>query len=143
MLSLFFTLLNRVCFTTDFQTVLEKLDDELQKASFLSIDTEFTGLRDGHAKLSSLDTPAVRYKKIVKGSLQFMVIQFGLSIFQYKESKQKYEIKTYNFYIFPNNSSSCGLNDAKFLCQASSLSFLASQDFDFNKLIREGNFQIL
>jgi hypothetical protein len=38
---------------------LEGLDDELEKASFIAIDTEFTGLNDGGSnKLSSLDTPA-------------------------------------------------------------------------------------
>ena len=49
----------------------------------------------------------------------------------------KYGNKTYNFYIFPHTSMR-GLCDKKFLSQASSLSFLANQGFDFNKLIKEG-----
>jgi len=30
----------------DFQSVLKGLDEELSKASFISLDTEFTGLND-------------------------------------------------------------------------------------------------
>ncbi|KAI9559432.1 hypothetical protein GHT06_013420 [Daphnia sinensis] len=126
---------------SNFQTVLETLDDELENASFVSIDTEFTGLNstEGRSnKLSSLDTPPERYKKVLNGSSQFVIIQFGLSIFRFDNSITKYVNKTYNFYIFPNTSTLPGLCDTKFLCQASSLGFLASQGFDFNKLIIEG-----
>uniref|UniRef100_A0A0P4Z454 Putative Poly(A)-specific ribonuclease PARN n=1 Tax=Daphnia magna TaxID=35525 RepID=A0A0P4Z454_9CRUS len=121
--------------------VLEALDDELENASFVSIDTEFTGLNstEGRSnKLSSLDTPSERYKKVLNSSPQFIIIQFGLSIFRFDNSISKYVNKTYNFYIFPNTSTLPGLPDTKFLSQASSLGFLASQGFDFNKLIKEG-----
>lgn len=121
----------------DFSTVLKALDDDLRDASFLAIDAEFTGLKDHSTKFSSLDTPSERYDKIFSSSLRFLVIQFGLSIFQYDSNKSKYVNKTYNFYIFPNSTSS-GKKDNFFLSQASSISFLASQGFDFNKLIREG-----
>lgn len=40
--------------------------------------------------------------------------------------------KSYNFYVFPQN------RDQIFKCSGSSLSFLAEQKFDFNKLFREG-----
>ncbi|XP_045034681.1 poly(A)-specific ribonuclease PARN-like [Daphnia magna] len=126
---------------SNFQTVLEALDDELENASFVSIDTEFTGLNstEGRSnKLSSLDTPSERYKKVLNSSPQFIIIQFGLSIFRFDNSISKYVNKTYNFYIFPNTSTLPGLPDTKFLSQASSLGFLASQGFDFNKLIKEG-----
>ncbi|XP_057366976.1 poly(A)-specific ribonuclease PARN-like [Daphnia carinata] len=126
---------------SNFQTVLEALDDELKNASFVSIDTEFTGLSSTegrNSKLSSLDTPPERYKKVLNGTSQFVIIQFGLSIFRFDNSISKYVNKTYNFYIFPNTSTLPGLCDTKFLSQASSLGFLASQGFDFNKLIKEG-----
>jgi hypothetical protein len=42
-----------------------------------------------------------------------------------------YEAHTYNFYICPK---SFGDLDPNFLCQASSLEFLASHNFDFNKV---------
>jgi poly(A)-specific ribonuclease len=78
-----------------------------------------------------------RYKKVLNGSSQFLVVQFGLSIFNFDKKIMKYGNKTYNFYIFPHTSMR-GLCDKKFLSQASSLSFLANQGFDFNKLIKEG-----
>lgn len=41
----------------------------------------------------------------------------------------------YNFYLFPRGSPG---PDRMFMCQSSSLDFLASQGFDFNKLIKDG-----
>ncbi|ELW67669.1 Poly(A)-specific ribonuclease PARN [Tupaia chinensis] len=48
-----------------------------------------------------------------------------------------YITKSFNFYVFPkpfNRSSP----DVKFVCQSSSIDFLASQGFDFNKVFRNG-----
>ena len=42
-----------------------------------------------------------------------------------------YEARTFNFFLFPAPR---GDFDARFSCQASSLAFLASQGFDFNKV---------
>ena len=123
----------------DFQQVLAGLDAEIKNASFLAIDTEFTGLHDCSAtsKICALDTPEERYRKIRSSSSKFLVVQFGLSIFQYKSGK--YYCKSYNFYTFPSNNFSLpGHPDASFLCQTSSISFLASHGFDFNKLFQEG-----
>lgn len=86
---------------------------------------------------------AERYKKILNGSSQFVIIQFGLSIFRFDKRISKYVNKTYNFYVFPNTSPLPGLiRETKFLSQASSLGFLASHGFDFNKLIKEGMYLI-
>lgn len=43
----------------------------------------------------------------------------------------------YNFYIFrrPVNRN---VPDVRFMCQSSSIEFLSSQGFDFNKLFKEG-----
>ncbi|XP_016051710.1 PREDICTED: poly(A)-specific ribonuclease PARN isoform X2 [Miniopterus natalensis] len=52
-------------------------------------------------------------------------------------SLKRYIIKSFNFYVFPkpfNRSSP----DVKFVCQSSSIDFLASQGFDFNKVFRNG-----
>lgn len=45
--------------------------------------------------------------------------------------------QTYNFYIFrrPINRN---IPDLRFLCQSSSIHFLVSEGFDFNKLFKEG-----
>ncbi|XP_054389014.1 poly(A)-specific ribonuclease PARN isoform X4 [Pongo abelii] len=52
-------------------------------------------------------------------------------------SLKRYITKSFNFYVFPkpfNRSSP----DVKFVCQSSSIDFLASQGFDFNKVFRNG-----
>jgi poly(A)-specific ribonuclease len=57
--------------------------------------------------------------------------QFGLSIFISDSSSNSYTAHTYNFYICPR---SFGGLDPRFVCQASSLEFLSSHNFDFNKV---------
>nr|XP_029513547.1 poly(A)-specific ribonuclease PARN [Oncorhynchus nerka] len=69
--------------------------------------------------------------------MDFLLFQFGLCSFTYDQAESKYVIKTFNFYIFPkpfNRTSP----DTKFICQSSSIDFLASQGFDFNKVFRHG-----
>ncbi|XP_011867552.1 PREDICTED: poly(A)-specific ribonuclease PARN-like isoform X3 [Vollenhovia emeryi] len=69
--------------------------------------------------------------------MDFLLVQFGLSVFTYNSETNKYSQRTYNFYVFPKP-----LNrqapDGRFMCQTSSIAFLANQDFDFNKLFKHG-----
>ena len=118
--------------------MLDTLDEVLEKASFLAIDTELTGLQDGDGVMSPLDTPEERYQKIRQGGMKFLIIQFGLSVFNFVAESKKYVHRTYNFYVFPNPNPPRGYPDPKFLSQTSCLGFLVSQGFDFNKLFREG-----
>ncbi|XP_047388705.1 poly(A)-specific ribonuclease PARN isoform X4 [Sciurus carolinensis] len=69
--------------------------------------------------------------------MDFLLFQFGLCTFKYDYTDSKYVTKSFNFYVFPkpfNRSSP----DVKFVCQSSSIDFLASQGFDFNKVFRNG-----
>uniref|UniRef100_A0A669F4G2 Poly(A)-specific ribonuclease PARN n=1 Tax=Oreochromis niloticus TaxID=8128 RepID=A0A669F4G2_ORENI len=69
--------------------------------------------------------------------MDFLLFQFGLCTFKYDQAKSKYITKPFNFYIFPkpfNRTSP----DIKFICQSSSIDFLASQGFDFNKVFCHG-----
>uniref|UniRef100_A0A8C0B8J4 Poly(A)-specific ribonuclease PARN n=1 Tax=Buteo japonicus TaxID=224669 RepID=A0A8C0B8J4_9AVES len=69
--------------------------------------------------------------------MDFLLFQFGLCTFKYDHTEEKYVMKSFNFYIFPkpfNRSSP----DVKFVCQSSSIDFLANQGFDFNKVFRNG-----
>lgn len=122
----------------NFQESLGQIECAIKEASFLAIDGEFTGLN--HAGLSHtgvFDTPEERYQKLVQGSNDFMLIQFGLCAFSYDEDTKKYNAKPFNFYIFPRPFSRAA-PDVRFSCQSSSLDFLMSQGFDFNKWISEG-----
>uniref|UniRef100_A0A8D0B8G8 Poly(A)-specific ribonuclease PARN n=1 Tax=Salvator merianae TaxID=96440 RepID=A0A8D0B8G8_SALMN len=112
----------------------------IEEADFLAIDGEFSGISDGpsvSALTNGFDTPEERYQKLKKHSMDFLLFQFGLCTFKYDLTESKYIMKSFNFYIFPkpfNRTSP----DVKFVCQSSSIDFLANQGFDFNKVFRNG-----
>ncbi|XP_058237036.1 poly(A)-specific ribonuclease PARN isoform X2 [Hemibagrus wyckioides] len=86
---------------------------------------------------NGMDTPEERYSKLRKHSMDFLLFQFGICTFRYDQSQSKYFTKAFNFYIFPKPFSRAS-PDIKFICQSSSIEFLASQGFDFNKVFRDG-----
>ena len=110
------------------------ISDSIEKADFFSIDAEFTGLINGK-DVSVFDSPEDYYIRSMNGSCEFLLIQFGLSAFYWDENKNHYMNDTYNFYLYPRGRPG---PDKMFLCQSSSLDFLASNGFNFNKLIKEG-----
>ncbi|KAJ8364086.1 hypothetical protein SKAU_G00129170 [Synaphobranchus kaupii] len=124
----------------NFKESLNTIYSAIEEADFLAIDGEFSGISDGpsvSALTNGLDTPEERYHKLKKHSMDFLLFQFGLCTFKYEQLESKYVIKSFNFYIFPkpfNRSSP----DIKFICQSSSIDFLANQGFDFNKVFRNG-----
>ncbi|XP_015346561.1 poly(A)-specific ribonuclease PARN isoform X3 [Marmota marmota marmota] len=69
--------------------------------------------------------------------MDFLLFQFGLCTFKYDYTDSKYVMKSFNFYVFPKPFSRSS-PDVKFVCQSSSIDFLASQGFDFNKVFRNG-----
>lgn len=99
------------------------------------IDTEFTGLINGR-DVSIFDTPQEYYTTLLNGASDFLLIQYGLCAFYWDDLEKNYKNDAYNFYLFPRGRPG---PEKMFLCQSSSLDFLASQGFDFNKLIKEGN----
>ncbi|XP_077425932.1 poly(A)-specific ribonuclease PARN [Vanacampus margaritifer] len=123
-----------------FKDCLNLVYAAIDEADFLAIDGEFSGISDGpsvSALTNGLDTPEERYTKLKKHSMDFLLFQFGLCTFKYDQKDSKYLTKTFNFYIFPkpfNRTSP----DIKFICQSSSIDFLASQGFDFNKVFCHG-----
>ncbi|XP_054635744.1 poly(A)-specific ribonuclease PARN isoform X2 [Dunckerocampus dactyliophorus] len=123
-----------------FKDCLNLVYTAIEEADFLAIDGEFSGISDGpsvSALTNGLDTPEERYTKLKKHSMDFLLFQFGLCTFKYDQEESKYITKTFNFYVFPkpfNRSSP----DIKFICQSSSIDFLASQGFDFNKVFCHG-----
>lgn len=124
----------------NFKDSLKTVYSAIEEADFLAIDGEFSGISDGpnvSALTNGLDTPEERYTKLKKHSMDFLLFQFGICTFKYDQAKSKYIIKPFNFYVFPkpfNRTSP----DLKFICQSSSIDFLASQGFDFNKVFCHG-----
>ncbi|ESN98071.1 hypothetical protein HELRODRAFT_193079 [Helobdella robusta] len=121
----------------NFENDFNLIKSSIERASFITIDTEFTGLDDGsHDYITSFDTPEERYKKLLKPAKEFLIIQFGISAFIKKSEKYEYEVESYSFYLFPQSSKL--LPDVVFSCQSSSLSFLVSRGMDFGKVINKG-----
>ncbi|XP_048051562.1 poly(A)-specific ribonuclease PARN isoform X1 [Megalobrama amblycephala] len=124
----------------NFKEVLPEVCNAVQEADFISIDGEFTGISDGpsvSALTNGLDTPEERYTKLRKHSMNFLLFQFGICTFRYDQAQSTYITRAFNFYIFPKPFSRTS-PDIKFICQSSSIDFLASQGFDFNKVFRSG-----
>lgn len=122
----------------NFQECFEDIKKSIQQATFFAIDGEFTGLdHPEHGHPQPFDTPEERYQKIRKGSVDFLLFQFGLCTFKHNPETGKFEAHPFNFYIFPKPFCKDS-PDHRFLCQSSSIDFLASQGFDFNKVFREG-----
>uniref|UniRef100_A0A8D2E0G5 Poly(A)-specific ribonuclease PARN n=1 Tax=Sciurus vulgaris TaxID=55149 RepID=A0A8D2E0G5_SCIVU len=125
---------------SNFKSNLQKVYQAIEEADFFAIDGEFSGISDGPsvtALTNGFDTPEERYQKLKKHSMDFLLFQFGLCTFKYDYTDSKYVTKSFNFYVFPkpfNRSSP----DVKFVCQSSSIDFLASQGFDFNKVFCNG-----
>ncbi|XP_048761264.2 poly(A)-specific ribonuclease PARN-like isoform X2 [Ostrea edulis] len=122
----------------NFQSVLPEVEKAIAESDFLSVDTEFSGLHASSSYyISPLDTPEERYQKLRKGSCDFLVFQVGLCTFCFNKENNKYEARPFNFYVFPRPYSRAA-PDCRFMCQSSSIDFLASQNFDFNKVFKEG-----
>jgi hypothetical protein len=110
----------------------------------------------------TLPPPPRRYERTAAAAEQFLITQFGLSAFIWRGGDGDsvgsgvdgagraaaadgssgadgggsgggggWEARTFNFYVFPSPR---GDFDLRFLSQASSIAFLASQGFDFNKV---------
>ncbi|XP_045497210.1 poly(A)-specific ribonuclease PARN-like isoform X1 [Colias croceus] len=118
----------------NFKESLPMVAASIEKADFLVIDAEFTGLINGR-DVSVFDLPQEYYLTLLNGSTEFLLIQYGLCAFYWDDKEEHYMNDAYNFYLFPRSRPG---PEKMFLCQSSSLDFLASQGFDFNKLIREG-----
>ncbi|XP_063479824.1 poly(A)-specific ribonuclease PARN isoform X2 [Symphalangus syndactylus] len=108
---------------SNFKSNLHKVYQAIEEADFFAIDGEFSGISDGpsvSALTNGFDTPEERYQKLKKHSMDFLLFQFGLCTFKYDYTDSK------------------SSPDVKFVCQSSSIDFLASQGFDFNKVFRNG-----
>ncbi|GAB6030329.1 Poly(A)-specific ribonuclease pnldc1 [Chamberlinius hualienensis] len=120
----------------NFDESFGEISSNIQKASFIAIDTEFTGLDIGIDDVTNLfDSVEGRYSKLKTKAKSFIICQFGLSAFVKIEKENRYEAFTYNFYICPRSQ---GLLDSKFLWEVSSIEFLCQYKFDFNKFAYYG-----
>lgn len=101
-------------------------------------DLEFTGLQPrGAWKDTSYDTVETRYLTKRRSAKAFSCSQFGLATFTFDPAAKRFDVRAYNFNIFPRGKWQ-EKTDGVFSSQASSLEFLAKNGFSFDKWIREG-----
>ena len=122
----------------NFEEYLPLVSEAVDKALFLSIDGEFSGINNGSYNTALFDSVEERYQKLCCNTTDFLLMQFGLSAFIWNQESSKYEVEVFNFYIFPFHSPYFGSPDRVFSCQSSSVDFLIRQGFDFNKVFKEG-----
>lgn len=118
----------------------QEIIGQIKDCSFIAFDTEFSGLLEEGFQEAYLDIPSERYEKLRNGTQRFVIMQFGLCLFK-KISTTKYTVQPYNFFVFPASPTPKKI-DLRFLCQASSMTFLAENNFDFNKWVKEGVFYL-
>lgn len=117
----------------NFEHVLPTFKDRLDGCTFLAMDLEFTGL-GMNRNLDYYDTLQERYTKLSATAKSFTVSQVGVALFTW-DGDCGYQVHAYNFYVFPRPFKSW---DKRFTCQASSMTYLAEHNFDFNKFFRDG-----
>ncbi|KAI7907253.1 ribonuclease H-like domain-containing protein [Cokeromyces recurvatus] len=122
---------------SNFEEKLPLIKEALLEADFISIDTELTGLTTPDVQFQTGDDIAIRYSKIKSCVQEFTIIQFGVCAFKRDPATENYIAKPFNFYIFGADTAEIQSRRV-FSASASSLTFLRSNKFDFNKLIDEG-----
>ncbi|XP_076926192.1 poly(A)-specific ribonuclease PARN-like [Bidens hawaiensis] len=125
---------------SNFDSSLADLRQHVRDSDFVSIDLEMTGVTSSPWRESfEFDRFDVRYLKMKDSAEKFAVVQFGVCPFRWDPTKQSFIAHPHNFYIFPRQE--MGTYDSssyEFLCQTSSIDFLAKYQFDFNVCIKEG-----
>ncbi|KAL7103337.1 hypothetical protein ACP275_08G173400 [Erythranthe tilingii] len=123
----------------NFEPALAELRRHVREADFVSIDLEMTGITSAPWRESfDFDRPDIQYLKIKDSAEKFAAVQFGVCPFRWDPHTHSFLAHPHNFYVFPRQEiPGDGLSN-EFLCQTSSLEFLAKYQFDFNKCIYEG-----
>ncbi|CAF1228363.1 unnamed protein product [Rotaria sp. Silwood1] len=118
----------------NFYDVLPEILNDINNADYVAIDGEFTGIL-AFDKMNYFDTPAERYKRHYECDRHYLMVQVGLAMVRcLNPTENRYSLKAYNFYLFPENET-----DAfDFRSKSSSLQFLAANRFDFVQLFLKG-----
>lgn len=116
----------------NFKEALPSILQAVERADFVAIDAEFTGLRRKEtSRYCELDTIEERYLKAREAAKDFGMIQFGITTFRYIREKSTYSHATFCFYLL-------GKSGDMLYYDNTSLKFLADNGFDFNKLFKSG-----
>ncbi|CAK9195023.1 unnamed protein product [Sphagnum troendelagicum] len=123
----------------NFGEAYEQLKGYLQKADFVAIDLEMTGVESTMWRRNlEMDTCETRYQNLKHSAEKFAVWQCGVCPFRWDESSKKFIAFPFNFSIFPRNELELDMPTRAFFAQTSSLEFLAKHKFDFNTCVYDG-----
>ncbi|KAL8237617.1 hypothetical protein R6Q59_018698 [Mikania micrantha] len=124
---------------SNFDSSLADLRRHIRDSDFVSIDLEMTGVTSSPWRESfEFDRFDIRYLKVKDSAEKFAVVQFGVCPFRWDPTKQSFIAHPHNFYIFPRQEVGDDGSSYEFLCQTSSVDFLAKYQFDFNMCVKEG-----
>jgi hypothetical protein len=108
----------------------------LKKSNYIAIDFEMSGtLKAPQFRNSNLDDLQTRYFKAAENVRAFQVLQMGICGFDTISEANSIKAYPFNFYILPYWTDT---TIKTFETQMSTLHFLSSHNFDFNRLYQEG-----
>ncbi|KAH7689053.1 Ribonuclease CAF1 protein [Dioscorea alata] len=123
----------------NFESTLEDLRTRVREADFVAIDLEMTGVTSAPwRECFEFDRSDVRYLKVKDSAEKFAVVQFGVCPFRWDSSRGSFLAYPHNFFVFPRKELPLDGPAYEFLCQTTSMNFLAKYQFDFNACIHEG-----
>ncbi|WOL12099.1 poly(A)-specific ribonuclease PARN [Canna indica] len=124
---------------SNFEAALEDLRTRVRESDFVAVDIEMTGVTSAPWRDSfEFDRSDVRYLKLKDSAEKFAVVQFGVCPFRWEASQSSFVAHPHNFYVFPRKELPVHGPSSEFLCQTTSIDFLAKYQFDFNACIHEG-----
>ncbi|KAJ0229093.1 hypothetical protein HA466_0319330 [Hirschfeldia incana] len=122
---------------SNFKSSLDEFRTSIDSSDFVALSLQNTG---SHAaawhRVSAIDTPQTSYLKTKYAAERYQIFQFALCPFSLHGSKLT--VHPYNFYLFPRDELKLGMPSYSFACQASRLTAMAREGFDFNTCIYEG-----
>ncbi|XP_047066896.1 poly(A)-specific ribonuclease PARN [Lolium rigidum] len=118
---------------------LEELRARVRDAAFVGLDLEMSGVTSAPWRDTfELDRADVRYLKLRDSAQRFAALQLGICPFRWDPAKSAFVAHPHNFFIFPRKELPYDSSSHEFLCQTSSIDFLAKYQFDFNTCFHEG-----
>ncbi|KAI6660307.1 Poly(A)-specific ribonuclease PARN-like [Oopsacas minuta] len=120
----------------NFKENFQLFKSALNQSDFIAIDAEFSGLYN-KLKLNPLDEFGDRYEILRKNLKQYVLLQVGICCFELL-TPGEYKCYPFNFNIFPYSHEQSKDFNTAFLCDSNTLTFLADNKFDFNKVIYSG-----
>uniref|UniRef100_K3W8L8 Uncharacterized protein n=1 Tax=Globisporangium ultimum (strain ATCC 200006 / CBS 805.95 / DAOM BR144) TaxID=431595 RepID=K3W8L8_GLOUD len=123
-----------------FAAALHTLRAVVRDCSFVAIDTEMGGLSLQDCRPSMMDSVEERYVQFRTNAQQFPLVQFGLSCFTWDPAARRFDVRNYQFPIFPRFTKidASELPDRRFLVQPKCLQYIRDHGFDLNHWIDDG-----